>query len=170
VRSLLMTYWTGSFGSFALENKMKKIRLSHLSFVISIIALAVAVMTFLKTGGISDIRNQVSILRDDMREWKSQAENRMESKSLLFDAVNNLTASIDSLKSGNGVESKKLIDKAVKTILSVEEKLTERKKEQLGKIRSEIERLSEEMETKDIKVMKDLEYQVILLRIFEENL
>lgn len=149
---------------------MKKNTLSQLAFMISIIALGIAILTFLKTGGISDIRNQVAILKDDMKEWKSQTEVRMESRSLLFDAVNNLTESIDSLKSGNTMKSKELIDEAIRTIQDVEEKVTDRKKEQLNKIRTEIERLSNDLKEMDVTLMKEMEYQIILLRIFEENL
>ncbi|TES93320.1 MAG: hypothetical protein E3J87_02565 [Candidatus Cloacimonadota bacterium] len=140
------------------------------SFVFSILALSISILTFVKTGGISDIKEQINVIKQDIKEVRAQTELRMENRSFLFDALCDLTASVDSLKTGETIESKKLVDAAIEKMMNVEKKLLEKKRKHLEKIRIEIERLKTRLKPNDSKIVGDLEYQIMLLRIFEENL
>lgn len=133
-------------------------------------ALILALFTFLKTGGINDIKRQIWIIRDDLTEVREQSEQRMENRSLLFEALYNLTDSIDSLQAGNGVIARELIDEAVEKMISVERKLKEHKRKQLERLREEIEECADSLRQGDMEGIREFEYRIRLLRIFEENL
>lgn len=147
---------------------MVKDRLFSLLF--SSLALIISILTFLKTGGITDIRKQINLMKKDITEVKSKTELRMENRSLLFDALCDLTDSVDSLKTGKLSESKKLTDEAINKIVIVEKQLTPKKKKHLENIRKEIQETFDKLNSNDTKTIGKLEYQIILLRIFEENL
>lgn len=149
---------------------MVKDTINKFSLAFSTLALIISILTFLKTGGIVDIKKQINIMKKDIKEVKSQTEMRMENRSILFDALYDLTDSVDSLRTGNISESKRLINEAIEKIVYVERRLTEKKRLHLEKIRNEIEKLSLWINPDDIKTAGELEYQIRLLRIFEENL
>lgn len=149
---------------------MVKDTINKFSLAFSTLALIISILTFLKTGGIVDIKKQINIMKKDIKEVKSQTEMRMENRSILFDALYDLTDSVDSLRTGNISESKRLINEAIEKIVCVERRLTEKKRLHLEKIRNEIEKLSLWINPDDIKTVGELEYQIRLLRIFEENL
>jgi len=149
---------------------MVKDTINKFSLAFSTLALIISILTFLKTGGIVDIKKQINIMKKDIKEVKSQTEMRMENRSILFDALYELTDSVDSLRTGNISESKRLINEAIEKIVYVERRLTEKKRLHLEKIRNEIEKLSLWINPDDIKTVGELEYQIRLLRIFEENL
>jgi len=134
------------------------------------LALIVSILTFLRTGGVSDIKKQVSSLKEDILDVKSQSEVRMENRSMLFDALYSLTESVDSLKSGNTFVSRRLLDEAQKKIADVEKELSGGKREHLSRIRIELEKLIPDLLSGNMKAIREFEYQIILLRIFEENL
>lgn len=149
---------------------MLKDTINKFSLAFSTLALIISILTFLKTGGIVDIKKQINIMKKDIKEVKSQTEMRMENRSILFDALYDLTDSVDSLRTGNISESKRLINEAIEKIVYVERRLTEKKRLHLEKIRNEIEKLSLLINPDDIKTVGELEYQIRFLRIFEENL
>jgi len=134
------------------------------------LAFIVSILTFLRTGGVSDIKKQVSSLKEDILDVKSQSEVRMENRSMLFDALYSLTESVDSLKSGNTFASRRLLDEAQKKIADVEKELSGGKREHLSRIRTELEKLIPDLLSGNMKAIREFEYQIILLRIFEENL
>lgn len=140
------------------------------SFAFSILALLISVLTFVKTGGITDIKEQINTMNQDIKEVRAQTELRMENRSFLFDALCDLTASVDLLKTGEMNESKKLVDAAIEKMMNVEKKLPEKKRKHLEKIRIEIENLKTRLKPNESKIVGELEYQILLLRIFEENL
>lgn len=140
------------------------------SFAFSVLALLISVLTFVKTGGITDIKEQINAMKQDIKQVRAQTELRMENRSFLFDALCDLTASVDSLKTGETIESKKLVDAAIEKMMNVEKELLEKKRKHLEKIRMEIERLNSRIKPNDSKIIGELEYQIMLLRIFEENL
>ena len=149
---------------------MLKDTINKFSLAFSTLALIISILTFLKTGGIVDIKKQINIMKKDIKEVKSQTEIRMENRSILFDALYDLTDSVDSLRTGNVGESKRLINEAIEKLVYVEKRLTEKKRLHLEKIRNEIEKLNFWLSPDDIKTFGELEYQIRLLRIFEENL
>ena len=153
-----------------MENNKGRNTLIKFSLAFSIIAFIISIMTFFKTGGMSDIKKQIYTLKEDVKEAKLQSEMRMENRSILLDALYNMADSVDSLKTGNLPESKRLIDEAIEKIIFVEKKVTEKKREQLRKIRGKIEKICLELNKDDVRLIEGLEYQIILLRIFEENL
>ncbi|MCK4233608.1 hypothetical protein KAX75_04215, partial [candidate division WOR-3 bacterium] len=118
-----------------MENNKGRNTLIKFSLAFSIIAFIISIMTFFKTGGMSDIKKQIYILKEDVKEAKLQSEIRMENRSILLGALYNMADSVDSLKTGNLPESKRLIDEAIEKIIYVEKKVTEKKREQLRKIR-----------------------------------
>ena len=141
-----------------------------MALVFSAIALLLSVFTFLKTGGIVDIKEQSSIIRTDLSKARQQTEERMANRSILFEALYNLGDSVDSLQAGNGAAASTLIDDAIEKISSVEQRLEEKKRMQLASIRKDIEKKAVSLRTGDKKGIRELEYQIRLLRIFEENL
>lgn len=148
-----------------IQNKMIKI-----AFVCSILALLISVLTFFKTGGMNDIKEQIRLLREDIRRFESQSNLRMENRSVIFDALCDLTASLDSLEVGKEKEAIILIEKGVEKICKVEKKVPKEKRKQLEDIRCSIEKLSKKVNPNDVGTISKLEHQLILLRIFEENL
>jgi hypothetical protein len=145
-------------------------KLNKFAFTFSLLALLLSILTFLKTGGMNDIKEQVKLLREDIQRFESQTDLRMENRSLIFDALCDLTASLDSLKAGKESEAKALIEKGIEKIRGVEKKVTKNKKKQLEDIRGAIEKLHKQISPGDVETISKLEYQLILLRIFEENL
>jgi hypothetical protein len=145
-------------------------RFGKVSLVISCLALLLALFTFLKTGGMNDIKHQVAIIRDDVSKARQQTEQRLENRSLLFEALYHLSDSVDSLQAGNGAASKELISKAIEMIASVEPGLEEQKREQLAALREEIAQYADSLEKGNIEAIRAFEYRIRLLRIFEENL
>lgn len=140
------------------------------SLLFSILALIISILTFLKTGGVTDIRQQINLMKNDIVEVKAKTEIRMENRSLLFDALCDLTDSVDSLKTGRISEAKRLTSNAIEKITAVEKQLTQKKRKHLENIRKGIEKISSRLKPNDIKIVEKLEYQIVLLRIFEENL
>ncbi len=149
---------------------MKRNITIKISLVFSLLALIISVLTFLKTGGVSDIKKQVSSLREDIKDVKLQTEIRMENRSTLFEVLCDLAESVDSLKSGNAFESRRLLDDAIRKIGEVENELSGIKRGHLAKIRMGLEKLEPNLISGDTKTIREFEYQIILLRIFEENL
>ena len=141
-----------------------------IALVFSAFALIISILTFLKTGGLSDIKEQINVLKKDIIEVRLQREMRMENRSLLFDALCDLTESVDSLRTDEIFESKRLINEAIVKMVIVENKVTIKKRKQLEKIRREIEDINRMLNSDNLEIISQLEYQIILLRIFEENL
>jgi len=141
-----------------------------IALVFSVFALIVSILTFFKTGGLSDIKEQINVLKKDIVEVRLQTEMRMENRSLLFDALCDLTDSVDSLRTDEIFESKRLMNEAIVKMVIVENKVTIKKRKQLEKIRREIEDINRMLNSDNIEVISQLEYQIMLLRIFEENL
>lgn len=155
---------------FVLVNKMVENKLTKFAFAFSLLALLISILTFLKTGGMNDIKEQVNLLRKDIKRFESRTNLRMENRSIIFDAMCDLTASLDSLKVGKESEARALIKKGIGKIRDVEGKVPEEKRKQLSDIRGAIEKLHAHISPKNIETINKLEYQLILLRIFEENL
>lgn len=145
-------------------------RLGKAAIVISAIALLLSLATFLKTGGIGDIKQQVSILKKDLMKVREQSEKRVENCSMLFESIYDLSDSIDSLQAGKEAAARKLIAGALESIESVEPRLEERKRKQLENLRMEIEERTASLRKGDEKGIQEFRYQIRLLRIFEENL
>ncbi len=145
-------------------------RFGKVSLVISCLALLLALFTFLKTGGMNDIKHQVALIRDDVSKVRQQNEQRLENRSLLFEALYHLTDSVDSLQAGNTAASRALIGKAIEKIVSVEPGLEQQKREQLATLREQIEQYADSLEKGNIESIRAFEYRIRLLRIFEENL
>ncbi len=150
-------------------NDMKK-RMGYFSLVFSIIALAISTLTFLKTGGVSDIRDQVGLVRNELKAVRMQSELRMKNRSVLFKALFCLTDAVDSLKAGNTDGSKQLIAQSVEKLKMVEKQLTGEKKTQLEKIREGFEEFNHTLNSKDLNSIRELEHHIRVFRIFEENL
>jgi hypothetical protein len=134
------------------------------------LALLLSLFTFLKTGGIGDIKEQISIMRSDLREAREQTEERMVNRSTLFEALYHLTDAVDSLQAGDEDAAKELMHKGLEKIAIVEQRLELRKRTQLEKLRGDIERHVSSLRSEDTKGIREFEYQIRLLRIFEENL
>ncbi|OQX54892.1 MAG: hypothetical protein B5M53_05220 [Candidatus Cloacimonas sp. 4484_209] len=147
-----------------------KDKLVTISFIFSIIAILISIFTFLNTGGINDIKKQLYITKQDIEDIKKKTEIRMQNRSLLFDALNELAQSVDSLKFGNIIESKNLINNAIEKIKSVENQIPKEKRNHLESIREEICNIYTRWGKNKTKSIKELEYQIIMLRIFEENI
>ena len=138
--------------------------------IFSIFALIISIFTFFKTGGLSDIKEQINVLKKDIIEVRLQTEMRMENRSLLFDALCDLTDAVDSLKTDEIFESKRLINEAITKMVVVEKKVTIKKRKQLKKIRKKIEDINRILNSDNPEIINRLEYQIMFLRIFEENL
>ncbi|MCK4232912.1 hypothetical protein KAX75_00665, partial [candidate division WOR-3 bacterium] len=110
------------------------------------------------------------VLKKDIIEVRLQTEMRMENRSLLFDALCDLTDSVNSLKTDEIFESKRLINEAIVKMVIVENKVTVKKRKQLEKIRREIEDINRVLNSDNPEIINQLEYQIMFLRIFEENL
>jgi hypothetical protein len=145
-------------------------RLAKIALVCSAIALLLSIATFLKTGGIADIKQQVSIIRNDLNEAQQRSEQRMENRSVLFEALYDLSDSVDSLQAGNDEIAEQLITHGLQKIESVEENLEERKRAQLERLRRDIKERAASLERGDLEGIRQFEDQIRLLRIFEENL
>jgi hypothetical protein len=145
-------------------------RLSRFAFAFSALALLFSIFTFVKTGGIGDIKRQVSIIHDDLSKARQQSEDRMANRSLLLEAIYDLSDSVDSLHAGNEAQCRELLENGVKKIMSVEPRLEERKRAQLQALRADIESTASGIRAGEAEEVKQLEYQIRLLRIFEENL
>ena len=78
--------------------------------------------------------------------------------------------SIRSLKIDEIFESKRLINEAIVKMVIVENKVTIKKRKQLEKIRREIEDINRVLNSDNPEIINQLEYQIMFLRIFEENL
>ena len=153
-----------------MENRVSRNKLYILSFIFSLLALIISIFTFFRTGGKTDIIKQITVMRNDINSFKLQTQIRMENCSLLFDAMGDLTASVDSLKAGNSVAADSLIKEGIGRIKIVEKKLQRKKCNHLMRIRKDIENIVQGLPTDGVKVLSDLEYQLILLRIFAESL
>jgi uncharacterized membrane protein YhiD involved in acid resistance len=138
--------------------------------VFSGLALIISILTFFKTGGLSDIKEQINVLKKDIIEVRSQTEMRMENRSLLFDALCDLNDSVNSLKTDEIFEAKRLINEAIAKIVIVEKNVTIKKRKQLKKIRKKIEDIDRILNSDNPEIINQLEYQIMFLRIFEENL
>ena len=141
-----------------------------IALVFSAFALIISILTFLKTGGLSDIKEQINVLKKDIIEVRLQTETRMENRSLLFDALCDLTDAVNSLKTDEIFESKRLINEAIMKMVIVENKVTIKKRKQLEKIRIKIEDINLVLNSDNPEIINQLEYQIMFLRIFEENL
>ncbi len=150
-------------------NDMKN-KIGYFSLVFSIIAIAISILTFLKTGGVSDIRDQVGLVRNELKAVRMQSELRMKNRSVLFEALFYLTDSVDSLKAGNTEGSKQLIAQSVEKLKMVEKQLKGKKKTQLEKIREDFEELNHTLNSEDLSSIRELEHHIRVFRIFEENL
>lgn len=138
--------------------------------MLSAIALLFSVFTFLKTGGLADIKRQVLIIRSDLSDARQQSEERMRNRSVLFEALYNLEDGVDSVQAGNDAAAKELIGEAIEKMESVEKRLREQKRAQLAELREEIAHRAVSLSRGDLKGIREFEYRIRMLRIFEENL